>query len=332
MRVEQQVLPQLSRYGLTVHADLVYRCLFLFGQQTLPALARALDLSARQAEAALGELEEAAAVTVVSRGPRQRMWAARRLETFLVGLQERRARLAAAHRALQRQLSIIDIAGVTLDGQLGASPMTDVGLARRRYEDLVVGAHAEFLAMNPETAFTRASAKAGVSVSRSALRNGARTLSLGVPAGDGDESEAYTNELYAYGLEYRELPAQPVKLTVIDRRIAFFPIDPSRNFHGGVWEISSPAVVGELASFFLRHWEVAVSPSPGWRPPRELSDRERAVLAALAQGDTDDMVAQRLQLSSRSVRYVIRDLMDHYQVQTRFQLGLVLGRLVEREE
>ena len=32
-----------------MYADLVYRCLYLFGQQTLPALARALDLSARQA-------------------------------------------------------------------------------------------------------------------------------------------------------------------------------------------------------------------------------------------------------------------------------------------
>ena len=70
-------------------------------------------------------------------------------------------------------------------------------------------------------------------------------------------------------------------------------------------------------------------PSAGWRPPRELSDRERAVLGALALGDTDDMAARRLRLSSRTIRYVVSDLMERYHVKSRFQLGLVLGRLTE---
>ena len=34
-------LPQLTRHGLSVHADLVYRCLRLLGDQSESALARA---------------------------------------------------------------------------------------------------------------------------------------------------------------------------------------------------------------------------------------------------------------------------------------------------
>jgi DNA-binding CsgD family transcriptional regulator len=329
MPVGHSVVPALTRHGLTVHADLVYRCLRQFGPQSSASLARALALPARRAAAALEELADCGAVDL---DPLRRVWTAMPPETFLSRLRERRTRLASARRQLQRNLSIIDITGASARASDGISPIVNVDLARRRFDEVVGAASAEFLAMNPEAAFTRASAKAAVPVSRSALRNGARTLSLGVPAAAEDESDAYASELYAYGLEYRELPRQPVKLTVVDRRTAFFPIDPSANFRGGIWEISHPALVDGLVSFFLRHWDLAVARSPGWRPPEGLSDRERAVLAALALGDTDEAAAQRLQVSSRTVRYIVRELMDRYQVTTRFQLGLVVGRVREGDD
>jgi DNA-binding CsgD family transcriptional regulator len=321
-----QAVPQLTRHGLSVHADLIYRCLAQFGEQAAPTLARALDLSTGHVMAALEELAGGGAVKADL--PR-RVWTAMPPSAFLDGLRERRARLAAARHALLRNMSIVDIAGVTVDRLAHASPITDVGLARRRFDEVITAASTEFLAMNPETAFTRASAKAAVPADRSALTNGARTLSLGVPAGDDDESDAYAGELLAYGLEYRELPHQPVKVWIVDRRTAFFPVDPAANFRNGVWELSSPSIIDELVAFFLRRWDVAEAPAPGWRPPHDLGERERAVLAALALGDTDEMAARRLRLSSRTVRYVVRDLMDRYQVTTRFQLGLVVGRITE---
>jgi DNA-binding CsgD family transcriptional regulator len=250
----------------------------------------------------------------------------------LSALRDRRERVAAARRALQRHLSVVDIVGDAPADLSDAAPFTNVELARRRFNEVVAAASTEYLAMNPEASFSRASAATAIPVSRSALRNGARTLSLGVPTADDDQSESYASELYAYGMEYRELPRQPVKLAIVDRRTAFFPIDPSQNFYGGLWELTDPLVVGELASFFMRHWEVAVAPSHGWRPPSDLTDRERAVLAALAAGDTDEMAGKRLRLSSRTIRYVVSDLMERYQVKTRFQLGLVIGRHNEGEQ
>jgi DNA-binding CsgD family transcriptional regulator len=57
----------------------------------------------------------------------------------------------------------------------------------------------------------------------------------------------------------------------------------------------------------------------------ELSHRERAIVALLAAGHTDASTAQLLGISSRTIAYTLRALMDRVGVQNRFQLGLALG-------
>jgi DNA-binding CsgD family transcriptional regulator len=277
----------------------------------------------------MSAIEELASCAAVTTDQQRRKWTAVPPSKFLDGLRERRARIGAAARALARNLSIMDISGVVIDHAPGAAPISDFGSALDRLGEVMGAATIELLTMNPETAFTSASAQAGVPVGRSALTNGARTRSLGVPSAADDESDAYASELLSYGLEHREALRQPVKLWIADRRTAFFPIDPTRNFRAGIWEISSPGLVDELVTFFLGRWDAASAPSSSWQPPPTLSDRERAVLAALALGHTDETAARHLRLSSRTVRYVVRELMDRYQVKTRFQLGLVVGHQSE---
>jgi LuxR family transcriptional regulator, transcriptional regulator of spore coat protein len=60
-------------------------------------------------------------------------------------------------------------------------------------------------------------------------------------------------------------------------------------------------------------------------PKITLSERERALIALLAQGHTDLSAAQELGISPRSVTNVLRSLMDRLGVANRFQLGLALG-------
>lgn len=62
-------------------------------------------------------------------------------------------------------------------------------------------------------------------------------------------------------------------------------------------------------------------------PKITLSDRERQLIALLAEGHTDVTAAERLQISARSVTNVLRGLMDRVGVENRFQLGLALGVL-----
>jgi len=62
-------------------------------------------------------------------------------------------------------------------------------------------------------------------------------------------------------------------------------------------------------------------------PKITLSDRERELVALLAQGHTDVSAAEQLGISARSVTNILRSLMDRLGVENRFQLGLALGFL-----
>jgi LuxR family transcriptional regulator of spore coat protein len=62
-------------------------------------------------------------------------------------------------------------------------------------------------------------------------------------------------------------------------------------------------------------------------PKITLTDRERELVALLAQGHTDASAAERLAISARSVTNILRSLMDRLGVDNRFQLGLALGFL-----
>jgi LuxR family transcriptional regulator of spore coat protein len=62
-------------------------------------------------------------------------------------------------------------------------------------------------------------------------------------------------------------------------------------------------------------------------PKITLSERERELIALLAEGHTDVSAAEHLSISARSVTNILRSLMDRLGVENRFQLGLALGFL-----
>ena len=57
----------------------------------------------------------------------------------------------------------------------------------------------------------------------------------------------------------------------------------------------------------------------------KLTPREQSIVSMLAAGHTDASTAHQLGISSRTIAYTLRGLMDRYGVQNRFQLGLLLG-------
>jgi hypothetical protein len=262
-------IPVLIRWGVSAHADLVYRALSAFGTQPDTMLARSLDLPLKAVRAALDELHGLGAARPVPTGgqPHDRTWLGTPTETVVSTLRERQVLLAKARHHLHRQLSILDIVDDG-DGLRTARPIFGVPSTRARLAELVSAERREHLAMNPEAAFTAASAKAGVPASRAALQRGVTAWTLGVPAAVEDQSEAHTKELYNYGLQYRERPFQPIKMMIMDRIAAFLPLNPAVNFSAGVWEVSAPAMVEQLVSFFMQHWSKAIEPRGGSRQPR----------------------------------------------------------------
>jgi DNA-binding CsgD family transcriptional regulator len=321
-------VPPLTRWGVSACGDLVYRMLTASGTSSDAAVARALELPLKTVQTGLEELHSLGAAEPLPDRPQPngRTWRATPVATVVTTLRDRQAMLANARYHLGRQLSTLDIVDAAQDVLRTARPIYGVTAVRRRLARLVSAERREHLAMNPERAFTATSAKAAIPASRAALQRGVTTWTLGVPAAAEDQSEARTKELYGYGLQYRELPQQPIKMMIMDRATAFLPLNPAALFSAGVWEISCPVVVEQLVSFFLRHWSIAIEPSHGgWEPPTSLSAREQAIVGLLAAGATDAAVAATLNISVRTIAYTLRDLMERHGVQTRFQLGLVLG-------
>ena len=58
------------------------------------------------------------------------------------------------------------------------------------------------------------------------------------------------------------------------------------------------------------------------RPRTGQPSTERDVLRLLAQGHTDEAVAARLGLSVRTVRRVVKDMLDRTGARSRFELGV----------
>lgn len=67
---------------------------------------------------------------------------------------------------------------------------------------------------------------------------------------------------------------------------------------------------------------IAQSPDHDGGVPASLLPDQHELLQLLANGLSDQAIGRRLGLSRRTVQRRVRSLMDHYAVQTRFQLGM----------
>jgi DNA-binding CsgD family transcriptional regulator/sugar-specific transcriptional regulator TrmB len=309
-------------------ADLVYRALCTLGTSTPEELAAALELPGRRVREALEELREAGGCDVD--GSPMCRWRPAAPGAVVVALRQRHQRLAVARHALRHR--IVRLGGFAVDEhepaarEGGIRPLFGSAQVRARLGDLVAAERCEHLAMVPEPAFDHHTVQAAAPLNRELVKRGVRVFSLGVPPAVEDRSGAHTQELIAGGMQYRELPALPTKLMIIDRTTAIMPIDPD-NPGKGAWEITVPALVHRLLELYLQHWNQGTAPQKRWTPPMTLTPRERAVLALLAEGHTDETVAAHLGLSRRTIAYTVADLMERHGARNRFQLGLFLSDL-----
>jgi DNA-binding CsgD family transcriptional regulator len=199
-------------------------------------------------------------------------------------------------------------------------------LARLRMAELTVVARHESLAINTEPVFDAASARAGAAMDRKLLDRGVAMRVLGVLPPDPDPLWQYGRDPTERRPVYRTVPEAPMKLVVIDRKVALLPVAQD-DFARGYLEVVHPPLIAALVVLFERHWESARDPLEYAVPDFALNPRERAVVTLLAAGHTDATAARELRISQRSVTNVLRSLMDRLGVDNRFQLGLALGAL-----
>lgn len=308
-------VPSLTRWGASVDADLVYRCLLVFGARPAARLERDLGMQPFRVAHAL---EELAAMRAVGRhGTR---WVPQPAAEVVRSLHRRRS----AHRpGWPTSLREVLPEPIPLDD--GLRHLASRALTRARLRDLVAVVRHEHLTINPEPAYEEESARSAVPMDRTLLSRGVRTRVLGVHSLDGgDPLTVHGRNPGEPRPDYRQTAKLPLKLIVMDRRVALFPVSAD-NLDAGYLEVSQAPVVSALAALFERHWESAGQARETFMRETSLTPREQAVVQLLAQGHTDASAAQELRISQRSVSGILRNLMDRLGVNNRFQLGLALG-------
>ncbi|GIG88196.1 helix-turn-helix transcriptional regulator [Plantactinospora endophytica] len=320
-----QAVPLLVRWGVSADADLVYRCLVSFGDRSAGAAAASLGLAVRRVRVALDELKDAGLAGRTGQpsgvGADAVRWQAVPVDVAVTALQQ---------RALRRVGPVPDtgpgLVRTGADRPFAARRLPDREATRRRIAELVAVERAEHLSMNPEEVFSTDALAIAAPMDIALLKRRIRLRSLGRAPADGDRSSRHATEFARLGGEYREAPRLPHKLMIFDRRVTLLAVDPL-GLHQGTWEIVEPTAVESFVSLFVRHWTEATDPRRNGVPEVVLTPREKAVVALLAEGHTDTSVAQALGMSTRSVTYALRSLMDRLGVDNRFQLGLALGAM-----
>ncbi|MFJ6195518.1 LuxR C-terminal-related transcriptional regulator [Micromonospora sp. NPDC092111] len=319
------VIPQLTRWGVSADADLVYRALALLGSRREPELSRELGLPGSRVTAALDELAALGGAipgTVGSGGGR--IWSPAALPALLARLRRPPSVLTDQDR-WRHHLRALDGLDLPAVDTAAVRRWPSRAVTRRRVAHLVAAEQHEHLAVNTEEVISSESWAAALPLDRNLLDRGVRVRVLSRPTGDGDRQVPPTEESSGGGEGmYRQLAELPLKLMVFDRRVALFPADPM-NFEAGFVEVADPPVVQALCNLFHRLWSRGRDPFHQGVRPISLTPRERALVALLAAGHTDTTAAQRLNVSLRTVAYTLRALMDRLGVENRFQLALLLG-------
>jgi sugar-specific transcriptional regulator TrmB len=126
----------------------------------------------------------------------------------------------------------------------------------------------------------------------------------------------------------------PIKLTIADRRLALLPLglDQSTADQTAIL-VRSSSLLATLTMLFETLWarglslNLSVTARHATSPPGDEPDRK--VLPLLAAGMKDEAIARQLEVSLRTVRRWIGNLMTEYGVTTRFQLGLAVADQVK---
>ncbi|MER6978527.1 helix-turn-helix transcriptional regulator, partial [Streptomyces carpinensis] len=120
----------------------------------------------------------------------------------------------------------------------------------------------------------------------------------------------------------------PIKLIIVDRRIALLPLDPEREGEPMALVVHRTGLLTALGSlfdeYFEKGWRLGASvpgPGPGDPGQARLEPVDRQIVALLHVGLTDAAIARQLGMGHRTVQRRLHALMAEVGAATRFQLG-----------
>jgi DNA-binding CsgD family transcriptional regulator len=247
-------------------------------------------------------------------------------------LEQQQDELARRHRQVaDSQAALVRVLASTAGHAArteGVERLTGLDAVQRRLERLALEAEREVLTFQPGGPQSAAALAA-------AQRNDARVLQRGVAVRtigldrirDDGATLRYAGSLAARGGEFRTTACLPTGMILVDGRSALVPIDPADSSKGAL-HLSDPGVIVPLLALFEQTWASAAPLAGDQVTAQEVpNEQERALLALLAQGHTDESAAGQLHISARTARRIMASLIERLGARSRFEAGLRAAQL-----
>jgi DNA-binding CsgD family transcriptional regulator/sugar-specific transcriptional regulator TrmB len=196
---------------------------------------------------------------------------------------------------------------------------------RRRLRDLAQQAADTVVAVHPTMAPIEA-LRAGLELDKMLLERGV-TYQLVWPHSARRQAESvdYMRLIMEMGGQVRTAPMLPSRMIVLDRTVALIPLPAEQG--AGAAIVRDPVVLDFMSRIFEHIWDRARPVNSISYDDIVLSEIEVAVLNDLALGRTDESIARRLGIATRTLRRYLASLFERFGVETRFQLGVAAARV-----
>lgn len=323
----------LEAFGVSSAAEKLYLHLLREPHLRIDSLSHELGWSQQQVRATLDELSGLALLRPSPEHPRLLRPVAPDvgLESLLAGLQAEL--LARQHQLESGRAALAMLATEYAELQpRGESTVIEelVGVAevRSRLKTLTAQARTELVALVPDPVQRPDTLAASKPLDSALLQRGVsmRTVYLNSIRND-PASIAYTDWLSTIGGQIRTVPTVPLRLIIFDRATALVPIDP-QDSSAGATVLTGAGAVSAMCALFEQIWATAQPlglPMP--QDEQGLGPEEREVLRMLANGETDEHIARRLGVSTRTVGRKASELMRRLGTRSRFQMGVRASEL-----
>ncbi|AVZ71065.1 helix-turn-helix transcriptional regulator [Streptomyces lunaelactis] len=320
----------LEALGLDEACETVYRAVLAHPQAELELLRERLGLPDAELRLALDKLSEMALVRPSVDQPD-----CFRAVDPEVGIQAVIARQQERLAVEQQRIEQIRLAAAQLAADFtvarppkqidGIERLDGIEEIRERIGRLVHDVRTEVMTLAPGGAQSAASMEAAKPQDQALLERGVRMRTLYLDSVRNSQATvAYANWLAELNGEVRTTASLPIRLMILDRRVAIVPTDEDDS-RAGALVLSASGTVTALCALFDTIWEPAMPMGAAGSREREddrgLSPQEAETLRLLGQGFTDDAVAKRLGVSPRTARRIAADLMEKLGARSRFQAG-----------
>ena len=318
----------LEAFGVSSAAEKLYLHLLREPDVRTETISEQLGWSEHEVRTTLDELSRLALLRTSPAHPRTLLPVAPD-----VGLESLLTRLQAELVARQHQLESGRAALAMLTAEYAelrprgdrtvVEELVGVDEVRTRLKTLTGQAQSELVALVPDPVQRPDTLAASKPLDAALLERGVtmRTVYLNSIRND-PASIAYTDWLAGIGGQIRTAPTVPLRLIIVDRTTALVPTDP-QDSSAGATILTGAGAVAAMYALFEQIW-AAANPLgvPHPQDAQGLGPEEREVLRMLANGETDEHIARRLGVSTRTVGRKASELMRRLGTRSRFQMGV----------